>query len=132
MQIMCMEKVCKDFEIKIQENIKICMFKVIHHCQEMYSLAETFEKQIKAIGDQGEKQIKTLEEHGKQLVKSNTFAEKEEKSIPLDKQTVIFYNLNMERTEEIVKLHNTINFQNLIYHFKGPTKKIDFNDFIDA
>ena len=98
----------------------------------MYSLGKTFEKQIKAIGDQAEKQIKALEEHGKQLVKSNTFAEKEEKSIPLDKQTVIFYNLNMERTEEIVKLHNTINFQNLIYHFKGPTKKIDLNDFIDA
>ena len=96
----------------------------------MYSLGKTFEKQIKTIGDQGEKQIKALEEHGKQLVKSNTFAEKEEKSIPLDKQTVIFYNLNMERTEEIVKLHNTINFQNLIYHFKDATTY--FYDLIDA
>ena len=38
----------------------------------------------------------------------------------------------MEKTGEIEKLHNSVNFQNLIYHFKGPTKDIDFNDFIDA
>ena len=25
----------------------------------------------------------------------------------------------------------SINIQNLIHHFKGPTKNIDFNDFID-
>ena len=24
--------ICKDFEIKIKENIMICMFKVIHYC----------------------------------------------------------------------------------------------------
>ena len=29
------------------------------------------------------------------------------------------------------KLHSG-NYQNLIYHFKGPTKDIDFNDFIDV
>ena len=39
----------------------------------------------------------------------------------------------MERTGEIEKLHNSVNFQNLIYHFKGRTKDIDeFNEFIDA
>ena len=38
----------------------------------------------------------------------------------------------MERTEKIEKLHNSVNFQNLIYHFMGPTKDIYFNDFIDA
>ena len=36
----------------------------------------------------------------------------------------------MKRTGELEKLHNSVNFQNFIYHFKGPTK--DFNDFIDA
>ena len=30
------------------------------------------------------------------------------------------------------KLHNNFDFQNLMYHFKGPTKDIDFNDLIDA
>ena len=64
-------------------------------------LGEAFEKQIKTIQDQEEKQIKALEGHGKQLVKSNAFAEKEKKSIPLDKQKEIFYNLFAERTGEI-------------------------------
>ena len=36
----------------------------------------------------------------------------------------IFYNLAAERTGEIEKLHNSVNFQNLIYHF--------ICDFIDA
>ena len=30
------------------------------------------------------------------------------------------------------KLHNNFDFQNLMYHFKGPTKDINFNDLIDA
>ena len=59
-------------------------------------------------------------------------AEKEEESIPLDKKKEIFCNLVAERTGEIESLHNSVNFQNLIYHFKGPTKEIDFNDLIDA
>ena len=42
-----------------------------------------------------------LEEHGKELVKSNAFAEKELKSIPLDKQKEIFYNPAAEITGEI-------------------------------
>ena len=38
----------------------------------------------------------------------------------------------MKRTGEIENLHNSVNFQNLIHHFKGPTKEIDFNDLIDS
>ena len=46
--------------------------KVIDQAKFTYSLlGVAFEKQIKAIEDQGEKQIKALEEHGKQLVKYN-------------------------------------------------------------
>ena len=45
---------------------------------------KAIEKQIKIIEGQGEKQLKEPEEHGKQLVKSVTFAEKEEKSVPFD------------------------------------------------
>ena len=36
------------------------------------------------------------------------------------------------RTGESEKLFNSVNFKDLIYHFKGPTKDIDFNNFIDA
>ena len=29
-------------------------------------------------------------------------------------------------------LKNSVNFENLMYYFKGSTKDIDFNDSIDA
>ena len=38
----------------------------------------------------------------------------------------------MERTGGIEKNDNSVNFQNLIYHFKGLTEDTDFNDFIGA
>ena len=60
------------------------------------------------------------------VVKSNAFAEKEsitfdnkEESIPLDKQKEIFYKLAAKRTEEIEKLHNSVNFDNLICYCRG-------------
>ena len=54
------------------------------------------------------------------------------KNISLDKENEVFCNIFAERTEEIEKFDNSVNFQILIYNFKGPTKNIDFNDFIDA
>ena len=107
--------------------------RVIEQAKFTYSLlGKAFEKQIKTIENQGEKQIKALEEHGKQLVRSNAFAEKEKQIMLLDKQKEIFYNFAAERTGEIEKLHNSVTFQNLVYHYKGPIKDIDFNDFIEA
>ena len=49
-------------------------------------------------------------------------AEKEKQGIPLDKQKEIFYKHAAERTGDIEKLHNTVNFQNMVYHFIGVTK----------
>ena len=38
-----------------------------------------------------------------------------------------------EELEELKNyIHNSVNFRNSIYHFKCPTKDIDFNDFIDV
>ena len=48
------------------------------------------------------------------------------------KYIYIFYKLVAEKAEELEKLHNSISFENLIFHFKSSTKDIDFNDFIDA
>ena len=50
----------------------------------VYMFGKAIEKQMKIIEGQREKQLKEPEEHGKQLVKSITFAEKEEKSVPFD------------------------------------------------
>ena len=50
---------------------------MIEQAKVTYSpLGKAFEKQIKAIEDQGEKQIKVIEEHGKQLAKSNALVKK--------------------------------------------------------
>ena len=122
---------------KIDKYKKILLLdqrKVTEQAKFTYSpLGKAFNKEMKTIKDQGEKQIKILEEHEKQLVKSNAFAEKKkEKSMPLDNQKEIFYNLEVEKTGEIEQLHNKGNFQNLIYHSKGATKDIDITDLIDA
>ena len=104
--------------------------RVIEQAKFTYSLlGKAYEKQTKTIEEQWRKQVGAIEEHGKQLIKSNVFTEK---SIPLDNQKGIFHNLVAERTGKIEKLYDSFNFQNLIYHFKVPTKDIDFNNFIDA
>ena len=56
---------------------------------------------------------------------------KKEQSIPLDKKKA-FCKIVAERTGKIEKLHNSVNFENLIYNFKDHTKDIDFNYFINA
>ena len=43
-----------------------------------------------------------------------------------------FYKLVAQKTEELEKLQNSVNFENLMYYFKGSTKDIDFNDSIDV
>ena len=95
------------------------------------SSGKAFERQTKTTEEQARKQVSAIEEHGKQLVKSNEFPEKE-KSTLLDSKKKYSIILLRKKTGEIEKLHNSVNFQNLIYHFKGPTKDIDFNDFTDA
>ena len=34
--------------------------------------------------------------------------------------------------ETMGKLHNSIYFKKLLYHYKGPTANVDFNGFTDA
>ena len=44
------------------------------------------------------------------------------------KYSIILFRKGVEKLK---KLHSTVNLQNWIYHFKGPTKNIDFNGFIN-
>ena len=55
-------------------------------------LGKAYEKQIKAIENQGEKQVKALEEHGKQLVKTSS----EKESLTLLKRKNFLKNLLMK------------------------------------
>ena len=85
-------------------------------------LGKAFEKQMKAIEDQGEKQIKALEEHGKQLVESSG---KKWSLIHL-KQKETFEELANKRIHEIQNLSKQIDFNNIIYYFKGESAPKNF------
>ena len=52
--------------------------------------------------------------------------------LPLDKQKEIWYKLVAERTGEIGKLDNSVQFEKIKYNFKGPTKDLYLNGFIDG
>ena len=61
--------------------------------------------------------MKETEDHEKRLVESNTFLKKKKKvyqSISNKKYSIILL------LKELDKLHDSVNFQNWIYHFKGP------------
>ena len=60
------------------------------------------------------------------------FLKKKKKVYPLIRKKEKIYNLVAERTGKIEKIHNNVNFQNLVYQFKGPSKNVDFVDITDA
>ena len=103
----------------------------------MFSLRKRLEKQTKIIEDQGEKQVEGIEEPENNQLSLMRLLKKINKSLPLpqslplDKQKEIFYRLVTERMEAIEKLHNSINFNNLTYHYMGPIANLSFDDFID-
>ena len=73
-------------------------------------LGNAFEKQTKAIEDQGEKQIDTTTNRK-------------------DNYKEIFEKLAKERFDEIKELTNEISHDDLMYYFKGNTAIKRFNDF---
>ena len=73
-------------------------------------MKKDLEKQIKTIKKQGRKQTEAIEEHGKQLIKSNTFAKKEQKNIPPDNLKEIFYELVVRKTGKDEEILNSFNF----------------------
>ena len=44
----------------------------------------------------------------------------------------MFYNLVVQRMNVTEKLHDHIDFENLIYHYKGPNANVNFNGFNDV
>ena len=79
---------------------------------------KAFEKQIKTIEDQGQKQIDALKVLESKAIES-------ESNKPVITQN--FYDKILEeRMDEILKLSDKIDFDNLICNFKGPTSSIIF------
>ena len=47
-------------------------------------------------------------------------------------QREIFNGLIKEKRKTMRELHIAVEFDNLLYHYKGPTKDEDFNRYNDA
>ena len=89
--------------------------RVIEQAKFTYSpLGKAFEKQIKTIEDQGEKQIKAIQNQGQvKTIKKYTYDD--EYSPLISKEKEIFNKLADERVDEITKLDEKFNLDNLIY-----------------
>ena len=80
-------------------------------------MGKAFEKQIKTIEDQGQKQVDA----------SKVLQPKAIESIIITQE--IYDKILEERMDEILKMRNKIDFNNLTPNFKGRTASINFGKF---
>ena len=85
-------------------------------------LGKAFEKQIKTIEDQGEKQVDALK-----VLKPKAMQSGSNNKSTITKE--IYNEILEERMDEILKMLDRIDSNNLIYDFKGETAPIDFAKF---
>ena len=85
-------------------------------------MGKAFEKQRETIEDQGQKQADALK------VLELKAIESESNNKPVITQES-YDKILEERMDEILKLSDKIDFDNLIYNFKGPTSSINFVKF---
>ena len=85
-------------------------------------MGKAFEKQIKTIEDQGKKQVDALKVLELKTIENGS------NNKPVITQ--YFYDkILKKRMDEILKMSDKIDFDNLIYNFKGPTSSINFGKF---
>ena len=105
---------------------------IIEQAKFTYSpLGKAFEKQIKTIEDQGEKQIKAIQNQG-QVKTIKKYAFDDEDSPLISKQKEIFNELADERIKEITELNEKVNYDDLIYRYKGNTSDEKCNTYDNA
>ena len=83
---------------------------------------KAFEKQIIAIEDRGQKQVDALKVLEPKAIKSGS----NNKPIIIQE---IYDEISEERMDEIPKMRDKIDFNNLTYNFKGQTASINFGKF---
>ena len=105
---------------------------IIEQAKFTYSLfRKAFEKQIKAIKDQGEKQINAIQDQRQvKAIKKYTYAA--ESTSLISKQKEIFHELVDERLEKILNLDEKVNSDGLIYRYKGKTAVEKIDNFDNA
>ena len=96
---------------------------IIEKARLTYSpLRKAFEKQGETIEDQGQKQVDALK------VLEPKAIENESNNKPVITQE--FYDKILEeRMDEILKMSDKVDFDNLVYNFKDPTSSINFGKF---
>ena len=103
---------------------------IIEQAKFTYSpLGKAFEKQIETIEDQGKEQIKAIKSRGQ--VKTIKKYDHDDEDSPLtSKKKEIFNELVDKRLNEINELHKKVNFDDLVYRYKGknPDEKFDKYD----
>ena len=96
------------------------------------SLGKAFEKQTKNIEDET-KIIKDKKEQNKETEKQLDKKDDIKKdNLPISKQREIYDGVIKERRGTMNELHSSVKFDNLLYHYKGPTRDKDFSMYNDA
>ena len=92
--------------------------KIIQQAKFEYSpLGKAFEKQVKTIEDQGKNQIEALEKLKPKEIKQN-------KDKPIE-----YNNCFINELAKIKKSIEPVDFNNLIYYYKGSNEPINFNEY---
>ena len=91
-------------------------------------LEKAFEKQVKAIEDQGKKQVDVL----KDLKEKEQTKPIEDKSSNQSKATIIFNDLINKRKKIMSELHDSVDYNNLKFEYVGPTKDVSFYEYMDS
>ena len=105
---------------------------IIKQAKFTYPLLEkAFEKQIKTIEDQGQKQIKALQDQG-QVKKIKKYTYDDEDTPLISKRKEIFNERADERLEKITELDKKVNYDDLIYKYKGKPADVKFSQFDNA
>ena len=101
---------------------------IIEQAKFTYSLlGKAFEKQIKAIEDQGQKQIKAIQDNRKQLISNDDYKNK----LLTLKETEIFKDIYNKRLDKMKELDNKIDYDNLKYVVERSGLEYDFNKIKD-
>ena len=103
---------------------------IIEQAKFTYSpLGKAFEKQIKAIEDQGKKQVDALE----------NLKLKEEETKPIEDKpnnqsrgAIMFNELINKRKELMSELDDSVDYNNLKFEYVGPTNGIIFREYMNS
>ena len=105
---------------------------IIEQAKFTYSpLGKAFEKQTKAIEDQGEKQIKAIQDNKEQSVNINNGDDDYKNKLLPSKERETFKDIHDKRLDKIEELNNKIDYNNLKYVFVSDGREFDFYSLKD-